>query len=64
LGAGLTVHVCKAYRVFSLSRYNSELIASVARIVEGDVHFPAPLVLVLLVFALLSQRVARCPLSE
>jgi hypothetical protein len=50
LGARSTGHFCKAFRAFSLSRYNSELIASMARIVEGDVHLPAPLVLVLLVF--------------
>jgi hypothetical protein len=47
-----------------LSRYNSELIASVARIVEGDVHLPSPFVRVFLFFALRSLRVARCPMSE
>jgi hypothetical protein len=64
MGARLTGHVCMADRAYSLSRSNSELTASVALIVEGDVQLPTLLVRVLLDFALRSQRVARRSLID
>jgi hypothetical protein len=60
----LTCHVCMADRAYSLSRFNSELIASDALIVDGDVDLPTLLVRMFLDFLLLSRRSARCSLSE
>jgi hypothetical protein len=53
-----------AYRAYSQSPFNSELFVSLALIFEGVLRLPTLLLLVLLYFALLSQRVARRSLSD